>query len=379
MRKFVLLLIVAMLSFGFVSQAKAVDSMGADEDQVTANQMADYKEDVNKAIADLNSKIQAVDAKVDKGATVSGRAYIAYESWLKNAGAAPTIYNKFAIHRVYLDYKKSLADDAAVRITTDMGNESTLSAQNNIYLKYAYFDLSNFSKHVPLTSLIGLQTVRLGQSATHWIDFMQEFWTFRYVEKTLTDYYSFFGSGSADLGLAALGSFNLLGNALDYHFTLMNGADYKSAETNTSKNIALKIKAQPFAWDKNKVTVAAGYVYEGLDLSSFNTGTATKKLTAMAALNFARGILFAEYANNADSSTTPGGTSVGGQYELVGNTNLFGRLDNYKKSGSNYVYTIAGLEYNWGKNVKLALDYRNETKDGADYNNVMAVNTRVKW
>ena len=62
MRKFVLLLIVAMLSFCFVSQAKAVDSMGADEDQVTANQMADYKEDVNKAIADLNSKIQAVDA-----------------------------------------------------------------------------------------------------------------------------------------------------------------------------------------------------------------------------------------------------------------------------------------------------------------------------
>lgn len=369
MRKFTALLIFVFVCTGLGLQAKV---MAEDSD----NQMVEYKQDVNKAIASLNSKIEAVEKKVDKGATVGGRAYLAYESWLKSSGATPTVYNKFAIHRVYLDFKHKLDSDASVRLTTDVKNESSLSAKNNIYLKYAYFDLNKFSKHVPLGRLIGLNTVRLGQSATHWIDFMQKFWTFRYVEKTLTDKYSFFGNGSADLGLAALGSLGLV----DYHFTLMNGAGYKSAETDTLKNLALTLKVVPVMWDKkNKLTVAAGYVYEGLDLSSFDTGAATKKLTAMAGYNFSRGILFVEYANNSASSATPGGTSVGGQYQLLANTNLFGRIDNYKKSGSDYVYNIAGVEYNWGKNVKLALDYRNEIKAGAEFNKVIAVNTRVKW
>ncbi|MBU0671876.1 MAG: hypothetical protein KJ732_02480 [Candidatus Margulisbacteria bacterium] len=362
-----------------IEQAKeaiAAKKRDKDEGAITAEKqdLTQLKEDVNVAIANLNSKIDKVNSSLKKGATVAGRAYIAAEKWTKASGADPAISNKFAIHRVYIDYKHNLDKDVAVRFTTDVGTETTLTAKNNIYLKYAYFDLNNFSKYMPWASAIGLNTMRLGQSATHWIDFMQNYWTFRYVEKTLTDYYGFFGNGSADLGAAALGSIG----GVEYHATLMNGAGYKSAETDSLKNAALTLVAEPV----EGVTAAVGYAIEGIPLSKLDTSSAAKKLTAMTAYNFnipASGLVFVEYANNTDSSTTPGGTSIGGQYEILDSTNLFGRIDNYKKSGSAYVYNIYGIEYNWGSNIKLALDYRNETKDGAEYNNVIAIDTRVKW
>jgi hypothetical protein len=158
----------------------------------------------------------------------------------------------------------------------------------------------------------------------------------------------------------------------------MNGAGYKAQESDSLKNAALTLKFHPV----KSVTTAVGYAVEGIPLSKLDFSGAAKKLTAMAAYNFskpAEGIVFVEYANNSESSSTPGGISIGGQSQVLADTVLFGRVDNYKKYSSDYVYNLYGFEYNWGKNVKLAIDYRNETKDGAPWNNVLALNSQVKW
>ncbi|MEA3493513.1 MAG: hypothetical protein U9R38_03895 [Candidatus Margulisiibacteriota bacterium] len=350
-------------------------------------QIDELKEEVTDAIAALNSQIKGTDKVANKGATVAGRAYIYYQKDLLDDSV-----NKFDISRVYLDYKKKLNQDTAVRFTTDIGRETYVEAVDfsgqdvdtdtrmQVYLKYAYFDIGGLN--VPY---IGLQTLRVGQSATHWIDFMQKNWKFRYVAKTMTDKYKLFSS--ADLGLAALGTLDFADfeipylNKVSYHALLMNGSGYKKAESNGGKDIGLTLKTEPVRWGKKDyITTAVGFLVEDVPLSSLDTSGLAKKATAMVSYAFskpAKGIAYAEYANQLES--TNGGLSVGGQYQVCQDTNAFARIDNYKKSGSDYVLRIAGVEYNWGKNVKLALDYQHETKNSADNSKKVAIHTRIKW
>ncbi|NQU17696.1 MAG: hypothetical protein HQ564_06470 [Candidatus Saganbacteria bacterium] len=332
-----------------------------------SGELEEFKEEVTEAISILNSKIASVKKSSDKGATVHGRAYVSWVKDLKNGSTTP---NQFDLSRVYIDFKKKLDRDADVRFTTDIARD----ADNiKVYLKYAYFGLNN------LKGPLGLQTIRVGQSATHWIDFMQKHWKFRYLAKTLTDNYKFFSS--ADMGVAAIGYFDTSAlnlswlRKIDYHAIVMNGSGYKDAETNTGKDVGLTLKLVPLMWGKKDyVTTAIGYLVEDVP-----DGLA-KKLTAMTSYQFSKprkGIVFVEYASQADSAT--GGIAIGGQYQIISDTNIFGRLDNYKKSGSDYVQNIVGAEYSWGENVKLALAYTNETKDGAVNAKKVGVYSRVKW
>jgi hypothetical protein len=359
---------------------------------VTADQLTELKEDINVVIADLNSKIDGVKSAQKAGATVAGRAYIYYQKDQLNKTA-----NKFDIDRVYIDFKQKLDRDVAVRFTTDIGRETyltsvtlnggTLTTKSDtrlqVYLKYAYFDLNNLSKYWGIPYL-GLETIRVGQSATHWIDFMQSYWKPRYVAKTVTDRYKFFDS--ADLGLALLGSLNFselglpLLTTINYHATLMNGSGYKSGESNSGKDLGLRLDSVVTDFDGNKVTVGLGYLAEDVSLSFPKLDGIVKKATVMAAWQFsfpADGLLFAEYANQLESSN--GGLSVGGQYMVLEDVNLIGKLDNFKNSGVEYQWQVLGLEYLWGKNLKLALDYQNETKDGKDNARTINLHSEVKW
>lgn len=366
---------------------------GGAEDYSSAGETAssdveELREEVTDAIAALNSKIVGVEKKTDKGAAVAGRAYIYWN--LKDLTSSPT-YNKMDISRMYLDFKKNLAKDCKVRFTTDIARETYDQAAGtdddtrvHVYMKYAYYEMGNLGTHWNLP-VVGLQSLTIGQSATHWIDFMQKYWKFRYVLKTLTDNYSLFSS--ADFGIAAKGllKFADLGipgiNNVEYHGILMNGSGYKSAENNAGKDIGLTLKMKPVAWGKKDyVTIAAGGLIEDMGLTSFNFSDCTKKLSAMGAYNFTKpikGILFAEYANQLESET--GGIAVGGHVQVAPDTNLFGRVDSYNKSGDQYSQQIVGVEYNWGKNVKLALDYHLETKNSAEDTAQVAIHTRVKW
>jgi len=369
-------------------------------------------EEINEAISELNSQIKSLKEGGDKSATVAGRAYIAYES----SHMKDSRFNEFAIHRVYLDFKKKLDKNVDARFTLDVDRfepltsasydpgppvgVSTKSDERLIaYLKYAYFGLNNLD--VPYT---GLSTVRLGQQATHWIDFMQNHWKFRYVQKTMTDYFKVFSS--ADLGLGALGGFDLSSlmipyiGRFDYHATLMNGEGYKKPEgdANGDKHLAVTIKTEPVRWGKSDVvTSAIGWYVEDYPIKKDQNPASrdlTNALTAMTSYAFTKpgkGLVFVEgYLGNmvpaapADKTTLASGVSIGGQYQLIPDVNAFGRFDNFDPDASfanmdKKLLTVFGVEYNWGANVKLALDWQNEQKDGVDQKKSINVHTRVKW
>ena len=156
----------------------------------------------------------------------------------------------------------------------------------------------------------------------------------------------------------------------------MNGNGYKTKESNNGKDIALALITNPI----DEVTLAVGYMAEDVALSSFQLDGLVKKLTAMGAYKFSdplSGLVFVESASQQDSKE--GGYSVGGQAEILDKTNLFGRYDSFNHGGADYIANIVGVEYNWGSNVKLAIDYQADTKNGADNSDKIYLHTRVKW
>ncbi|MBU0573186.1 MAG: hypothetical protein ABIJ26_08430 [Candidatus Margulisiibacteriota bacterium] len=352
--------------------------------------MQDLKEEINQALAELKGEITKVKDDSGKSASVSGRAYISYTNDLKDNGAP----SAFDISRVYLDVKKKLDRGADARFTTDIARESLLKDTSGktatyyyVYLKYAYFGLNNIplSEFLPLGVPYSL-TLRVGQSATHWIDYMQNYWTFRYVAKTMTDHYKLFTS--ADLGVAALGSLDLalLGvpglGQINYHATFMNGSGYKEAEGNPEKNFAIRLDSVPYSYNSGKVTVGLGAYAQDVSINGGDNDGLFKSLNLMAAWDFSfpgNGRLFTEYAR----ATKIEGLSAGGQYEFLPDWVVFGRIDSYdkdmSKSGDTYGLNIYGVEYKWGKNIRLALDYQNETQKGADKTKILALHSEVKW
>lgn len=351
-----------------------------------SSDVAELREEVTEAIASLNSQIKGVEKKVDKGATTRGRAYLSYV--LSDQGGSGDV-NKFHIGRVYIDHKHKLAKDASVRFTTDMHHVDDDNYWD-VYLKYAYFTLGNVDKHLPGANYLGLKSITVGQQATHWIDFMQKQWKFRYLAKTSTDMYGVFNS--ADNGIGLKGGFDLSSleipylTRLDYHAIVVNGEGYKKEEANGGKDVALTLKMEPMRWGKKDyVITAVGYMVEDMGLRNFDMTGKTKHLTAMAAYHFSKpgGVVFVDYSDKAEGEE--GGTSIGGQYKILPDTYVFGRLDNWKgnakDSGSDTQNTICGVEYNWGKNVKIALNYQHERDltNSTDDEKLLQLSTRVKW
>lgn len=382
MKKFVMFLVL-VFCFAFLAEAKPIKKVSPQKkvEKVEVrkdNDLAEFKEEINMALANLNEKIASTNEKFGKGATVNGEVFFSY--LIKDLKSPSSSVNAFDVSRVYIDVKKSLSRNASARVTTDVLRETT-AKQLDFYLKYAYFSLDDLG--VPY---IGLQNAIFGQQATHWIDFMQKYWRFRYVAKTLTDHYSLFSS--ADIGIGLKGAWNFsalqipgLPN-LEYHAILVNGEGYKAGESssNPGKDLAVTLKTTPLWFDvKDLVTVAIGGMIEDISLSKFDFSAPKKDFTAMLAYEFTRhgeGVVFAEYACQ-DASTY--GASLGGQIGLIADVNLLVRYDSYKKAKVDYIQYIGGLEYLWGSNIRLALDYQHELKGSADNSKKLSLHTSVKW
>ncbi|MBU0762166.1 MAG: cell envelope integrity protein TolA [Candidatus Altiarchaeota archaeon] len=325
-----------------------------------------------------------------EGAGIFGKAYISYVNDLMENGQP----NQFDISKVFIDYRNDLDGDVSVRFSTDIKRQTYLTSAAtsesniNVYLKYAYFTLNDvyLEDYLPIGVPYSMN-IRIGQSPTHWIGFMEKFWNFRYVSKTLTDQYSLFPT--ADLGIAALGALDFSDieipglEELNYHFTFMNGNGYMLPEDNPEKNLALRLDTQPVYRDEyNNLTVGVGFYARDLSITGGENSDLFKALNVMGALQFespSDGVIFAEYAR----ATNQEGMSFGGQYGVGENFALFGRLDNYdmdrSTSGVDYTKSIYGIAYNWGENVKLALDYQNEQKNGADSVKIIGVHSQVAW
>lgn len=325
------------------------------------SQLAEMREETNKALADLKSQIDKVKSD-NNDVKVSGVVFFNWSKYTANGG---TNVNKFDVTRAYLDFKKKLDAGASMRVTLDVArlpNSSPTSSSQQLfdYLKYAYVDLPINVGTMPF-SLIG----KIGLQHTAWIDWADKQLGLRFIAKSLIDNQSVMSS--ADFGLGAAGKL-LFGGVpeINYHVTALNGTGYSKAETDSGKAVGARFDSRVYAADAVGnfdlgVWANAESVDKNLDLGTnkqYGLGITYSNTLAR---------VFGETVMGKKSSKDINGISIGTVVNLeplglLPGWSVFARLDNYdpntSDSSTNDLQTKSfyGLIYNWGKDVKLALD-----------------------
>jgi len=185
-----------------------------------------------------------------------------------NGGSHP---NKFDIERVYLNFRMPVGDNASIRVTTDVFN-NTNSATNAYYpgwtirLKYALIE------YVFAKDALGAGSnvhVRVGMMPNSFIDYEEGFWP-RWVGTTITDRLGYFPSSDAGVG----GIVTLPNKMGEIYGQIVNGSGYGAAETNSFKDFTLRAAFTPFGNETGLIQTFAitPWVYVGQNASKFATG-----------------------------------------------------------------------------------------------------------
>lgn len=175
-----------------------------------------------------------------------------YAHWGLDLDPAAEQANSFDLDRVYLTARRSVSEQLAVRVTTDVGREQAQhvevpdgaggstevavpeDSKIRLYLKYAYLEWKDALPGVKL---------RFGAAGTPWVGFYDDLWGHRWVRKSMAD-----GEGvldSSDLGVHAVGSH--ADGLLSWQAGLLNGEGYGSPEIDASKTAQLRVTVDPLA------------------------------------------------------------------------------------------------------------------------------------
>jgi hypothetical protein len=323
--------------------------------------------------------------------------------------------NQFGIDRVYLTWRMPAGDNGAIRITTDVF-QNTNTATNGYYqgwairIKYAYFQYTALrgalGEGSSLTGRVGaLHNVIIEQTDPFWPRYLQQ----NGVERT--GYFS-----SADVGAAALLT---LGKRMgEVYGTVVNGPGYTSFDRDRFKDLALRVTLTPFAASNRNVFVKSfvfvPWYYKGAVGSTFaaggagqvgpgDNGAVTEGLTRdrygiFAGVRDRRFSLGLEFAQRADQSETGANTtatprvvndstgrlmagyvvarplewfdaakrspfSVIARYDrLTPNTDP--THANYAGTTPYYDYTLFGASYDLNQRITLALDWQQNSPKG---------------
>lgn len=352
---------------------------------ISGSSVEDVREDMNKAIAELKGQLDSV--KKDNGdAKVGGTIRAQWTKGLDNNTSVP--YNSFDVTRAYLDFRKKIGAGASARITLDVDRISAAgSSRQNLfdYIKYAYVDLPvdiPSSMQVIPFSL----TAKFGLQHTCWIDWSGKIWRFENIRSTFADAHKNSITSSADFGLGAAGAFTLpMMPEIQYHATLLNGTGYRSAETNSDKDLAMRLNANVYSGDIGTV-VLGGYI--GQRHSLFNTGNAkTTQSGFLAALtNADYGNVYFEYQNDQRSNKPVTGYSIGGfiyPAKAIVPAGLLARYDMYNndttKANNEAKTTVIGAFYDWGKDVTMSLDITSSQTGTSAEKKVAALRSEIKF
>ncbi len=308
-----------------------------------------------------------------------------YDKYMEND------YNKFELSRVYFGAKAKLSDHWTMRIVSDVARSSSyevepvdededgetdsyeLTTNKNtgkydLYIKYAYLDYAYKS----------YLNIRGGQHGTPWIPFVEKLWTYRWIQKVITDKNKL--DSSADLGMSVYG--DIPGGFGGYQVGVFNGEWYKATEENEGKALHGMFYLTPFpSVDALKGLTAAGsYRYNKVDPFIEHTTTLYSALVHYR-LNFADQMGFGlgvEYLvateqpdRNAEDDEIEDsmGYSIFGRFDFTKKLALFGRYDYFDPDTQNdkdkdigyrdeTTYLIAGVSYQPIKYVSFALDYQ---------------------
>lgn len=300
-------------------------------------------------------------------------------------------YNGFDITRVYFGAKIKLTDHWNMRVLSDIARESSYEIESidededgeidnyeldenkksgkfGMYIKYAYLDYAPYD----------LLAVRGGLHGTPWAGFVDKYWGYRFVAKSLTDKYKL--NSSADLGVSLHGK--LPSKFGGYQFMVMNGEGYKHPEQNEGKATHFRLNLTPLNMvDALKHLTLAGsarYEKKDPDIEStylLYTALLHYKYEINEDMNFGLGF---EYAGASEQPRRDAedveivqsmGYSAFGQLSFPYGLAMFGRYDffdpdteNDEDEGIGYQdetsYIVAGISYKPIKYVMFALNYQ---------------------
>ena len=365
-------------------QIREVSQPTSDQDDENMSKTDSLREDMNAAVKDLKNQLDAVK-KDNSDAKLSGEIFFQYSN---EKGSTKSTFD---VARAYVTLKQKTSTGGLLRVTLDVGRlDSSAITQSTSapygvsaigtdpskksqslygFLKYAYLE-----QNVDVPQFIPWNlTVKLGLQHTMWIDFVDKVWESRYIGKVFLDDTGMMSS--ADFGIGATGKFNLVNLPLmswvpevEYHATVMNGAGYKATDSNSQKDMSLRLNAEVYK-DDNIGSVVVGAWGSMTDYFSGLT-TNRKMAGAMVALkNEGCGNVFAEYMKG----TKIAGSSAGGfvypfgivnnfaaMPEVLKNIGVIGRFDWYKPdttvNGNDAYYYIMGTYYKANENLKIAYD-----------------------
>ncbi|MFA5113355.1 MAG: hypothetical protein WC529_03545 [Candidatus Margulisiibacteriota bacterium] len=328
--------------------------------KVEEDKIADLKEETNKALTSLKNDLDKVKAD-NKDAKVGGVIFFRWQKYTQNAG---TNVNNFDVDRAYIDIKKKLDWGAASRVTLDVARITGAARQNLFdYLKYAYVEMP---LNVSAFQIVPWEmTAKVGLQHTVWIDWADKALNLRYIAKSLVDNEGVMSS--SDFGVGALGKVMIAGlPEIEYHGTVLNGTGYATNESDGKKAVALRLNTTAYdAGDNGKVLLGAFGNVESLK-SDFSFNGSMKQAGLDLVYKHDLGAANLEYVTGSKSSKKINGYSLGGIFNVgtalgfLPDLSLFARLDNYDPSAAasndEKKKTFYGVTYDWGKDVKLALD-----------------------
>jgi len=320
------------------------------------------------------------ESKLKIEALIYANTFSQKDDSITAAGTTTTKTAGLAIDRAYFTAKYTFNNDWMMRLTTDMGTESALGKDQNIYLKYAYVEGKLAGKAAVL---------RVGQSHTPWIDYEQSKWKHRYVAKVLSDQYKF--DTSADLGLGLKGK--IADGMVDYFVTGTNGSGYGKGVRTAGADYNARIGLHPIDGLDIDFQYLTGY--HGTKTSVTNVAQSNVKsnlMQAMISYGTKEFRIGGNYLVNKDkgtgtkASSEHGGNTTSGALFVTGATGdevkstayalwgwakipgtqfgAFGRYENVKNEMSSLGVAnankekvdryVAGLEYSPIKNITFA-------------------------
>ena len=329
---------------------------------LTEQKLQDYKQENNIIFASLNERIDKI-ANENNDAKVGGVIYFRWQKYTQSGG---TNFSNFDIDRAYINFTKKLDWEAAVRVTLDVARldtsklDTSKKSQNFFdYVKYAYVDMPVSAVSSPLSL-----SARLGLQQTVWIDWEDKILNLRFIAKSIVDNEGVMSS--ADFGVGALGKVSLANMPeVEYHAAWQNGSGYKSSESDDRKNVSLRLNSTVYQNDTLGSIIIGGFGNVAGLTSSGTDASSTKQVGALVAYKHKLGTAYYEYLYGTGIL----GYSLGGIYNFYPRFNLFVRADHYDPNRSvannELDRSFFGMIYDWGKDIRLALDLQSVTGGSA--------------
>lgn len=320
----------------------------------------------------------AEDEKPKETVEVSG---VIFSSWGANLNA---MTNDFNLDRIFLNAKRSIGDDFAVRVTTDVDRQTpreiradvggmtmpmTVQTDSKVrpYVKFAYLEWKN--------ALPGVKTIRFGAAPTPWASHSIRFWGHRWVRKDFSTQHNVLNR--SDIGVHALGGFS--DGLVNWQASIINGTGTHAPDSDASKTAQLRVTVNPANASGGSLPVSAFVSYQPVDIGV--EGDPALIYGASAGYKFDAGLLWAEALGRNEGEASGFGYSAALITHLGELGHLVARYDSWDEDtsadGDTQNTLVGGLAHNYGPEVSLGVFYEQTLPEG-DVDSDQSVFVRMK-